>query len=272
MPSPAGSFRQLVRTCPSLMGVWTWQTMNIPRGEIITISFLKDPPLFIRLSSCSGTMSTIEDIANGGSYCITLTWQDGSTTSNFLGTLVQSIGGYYIWLEEGIRSFVRRASPDGSLNPHFSFQNEYNTAWYLFLTWYLSSVGCQSAHFEDSAMPRWFQHASPLRRWQRDLFLYLLCHHNSKLKITSGLSERHRRVQKLLLRFRSSYHSLTECVWLLNACKFALCFGDRLLKTNEWGSEDLDWVMHVDHDWRKIFSLDASMPCSPTLYICRLPR
>ena len=56
--------------------------------------------------SKSGTMSSLMDIGNGGSNCITLTWSDGSMTSNFLGTLISSIGGYYIYLEEGIRKFV----------------------------------------------------------------------------------------------------------------------------------------------------------------------
>ncbi len=56
--------------------------------------------------SKSGTMSAMSDIGNGGSVCVTLTWSDGSSATNFLATLVQSIGNYYVYVEEGIRKFV----------------------------------------------------------------------------------------------------------------------------------------------------------------------
>ena len=69
------------------------------------------PPPLLCIHPLSGTLSSIVDIGNGvnsaaGSQCINTTWTDGSTPSSFLGTLVQSIGGYYIYLEEGIRAFV----------------------------------------------------------------------------------------------------------------------------------------------------------------------
>lgn len=97
-------------------------------------------------------MSSKSDIQNGGSYCITLTWQDGSTTSNFLGTLVQSIGGYYVWLEEGIRSFVSTAAVFNTGNELISQYYKGNKK-YINLLFY-SRVGHPAAYLKDSGMPR----------------------------------------------------------------------------------------------------------------------
>ena len=80
-------------------------------SQCINTTCAPPPPPPFAVHSLSGILSSVIDVGNGvnsaaGSQCINTTWTDGSTPSSFLGTLVQSIGGYYIYLEEGIRAFV----------------------------------------------------------------------------------------------------------------------------------------------------------------------
>jgi hypothetical protein len=68
-------------------------------GQNVSFSAARVNQTNTPFSSAAQTFN-LTNIYNGGSNCVTL-----ASGQSFLGTLVQSIGGYYTYLEEGIRTF-----------------------------------------------------------------------------------------------------------------------------------------------------------------------
>ncbi|GAX83789.1 hypothetical protein CEUSTIGMA_g11214.t1 [Chlamydomonas eustigma] len=72
-------------------------------GQNVSFSTARVNQTNLPFSSSAQTFN-LTNIYNGGSNCVTL-----ANGQSFLGTLVQSIGGYYTYLEEGIRTFNTKA-------------------------------------------------------------------------------------------------------------------------------------------------------------------